>query len=95
MADESIMARVDSERKGSGMESFVSLSADLRGSKMCVEYTSALAVERIANSEGLARTRQGEPIRRRDEDLHLLQTLHERCKWQRDEDLYHLEQKNP
>ena len=38
-------------------------------------------------SQGLARARQEKPIRRPDEDLHLLETL------QRDEDLYHLEKK--
>ena len=40
MADESTMARADSECERSGMESFVSSSADLSGRIMCVEYTS-------------------------------------------------------
>ena len=66
MAQASPMARVDSERERFGMESFVSPSADL-------SYTSALAVERIANLEGLARARHEKPKRWRDEGRYLLE----------------------
>ena len=99
MAEELTLARVDSERERSGMERFVSSSADLSGGMMCVEYTSALVVKRIAKLEGLVRARHEKHKRRRDEDLYLLEgptsTRREKCKRRRDEDLCLLEQNSP